>query len=213
MKRKIRLTESDLHRIVKESVNRVLREWDEYNEFDRNGDAGDVSPSYARYEDMRIKLLREPYSKKNEQMLLNYLKQNTPEECEELYDQLGSKYPKFKRAWEIEDSWRNNDDIPYLPTQDELDARGTYGSDFSQLNRNGYRGKTTVGTARDLAALKGKYGTYTDLSKNPKNDINLNVYDLHGKQAMDSLSKFNSEIISGRNARSSMRDTYNAAKK
>ena len=30
MKNRIRLTESDLHRIVKESVNRVLREWDEY---------------------------------------------------------------------------------------------------------------------------------------------------------------------------------------
>ena len=34
MKRTIRLTESDLHRIVKESVKRVLREWDEYNEYD-----------------------------------------------------------------------------------------------------------------------------------------------------------------------------------
>ena len=58
-KKLIRLTESYLHRIVKESVNRVLREWDEYNEFDRNGDASDVSPSYERYEHMRIKLLRE----------------------------------------------------------------------------------------------------------------------------------------------------------
>ena len=29
MKNRIRLTESDLHRIVKESVNRVLREWEE----------------------------------------------------------------------------------------------------------------------------------------------------------------------------------------
>ena len=34
MKRTIRLTESDLRGIVKESVKRVLREWDEYNEYD-----------------------------------------------------------------------------------------------------------------------------------------------------------------------------------
>lgn len=51
MKRKIRLTESDLHRIVKESVNRVLRESEyddlEFDEtaYDRKGNEihkGDV---------------------------------------------------------------------------------------------------------------------------------------------------------------------------
>ena len=38
MKKIIRLTESDLHRIVKESVEKILREgaWDKYPEKDRN---------------------------------------------------------------------------------------------------------------------------------------------------------------------------------
>lgn len=33
---KIRLTESQLHRVIKESVKKVLREYDDYNEIDRS---------------------------------------------------------------------------------------------------------------------------------------------------------------------------------
>lgn len=56
-KQVIRLTESDLHRIVKESVNRILKEdegnrlpypYDEYNEFDR-GMFGDEEDEYYDY--------------------------------------------------------------------------------------------------------------------------------------------------------------------
>lgn len=50
MKRRIRLTESDLHRIIKESVNRVLNEDYEfgYNEY---GEPGYYSRNYPTYND------------------------------------------------------------------------------------------------------------------------------------------------------------------
>ena len=41
MKKIIRLTESDLHKIVKESVNRIIREW--------NGDR-DINPDDDEYD-------------------------------------------------------------------------------------------------------------------------------------------------------------------
>lgn len=218
----IRLTETDLHRIIKESVNRVLREWDEFNEFDRNGDASDMSLPYREYEDMRLKLLKEPYSKKNEQMLLNYLKQNTPEECEELYDQLGDKYPKFKRAWEIEYSWYHNDDFYDLPSPEDISKMKSYGT-----NPNEYWKPARASTGRDFAALLGAEGgihplhnrfknidSWGQAHKNPANVRNVNTYNKKpGKYAMKALSHDTNDQIIGKSVRSSMKDTYDTAKR
>ena len=223
MKKIVRLTEQDLHRIVKESVNRVIKEWDEYNEFDRNGDASDMSPSYERYEHMRIKLLREPYSKKNEQMLLKYLKQNTPEECKGLYDQLGDKYPKFKRAWEIENSWYNNEDFYDLPSSEDIAKMKSYGT-----NPDDERKPARVGTGRDFAAVLGAKGgihpahnqfknidSWGQAHKNPANVRNVNIYNPNpkGKYAMKALSHDTNDQIIGKSVRSSMKDTYDTAKR
>lgn len=44
MKQIIRLTESDLHKIVKESVNRLIREWNGDRDINPDDDEYDINP-------------------------------------------------------------------------------------------------------------------------------------------------------------------------
>lgn len=44
MKQIIRLTESDLHKIVKESVNRIIREWNGDRDINPDDDEYDINP-------------------------------------------------------------------------------------------------------------------------------------------------------------------------
>lgn len=212
MKQRVRLTENDLHRIIAESVKKVLNEWDEYNEFDRNGDAGDMSPSYESSERLRIKMLKEPYSKKNEQMLIKYLKEHGYEDSGELYDDLGDKYPNFKRAWENEYSWATNDDLADLPSSEEIRTMKSYGTDPKYPNKI-----TNAYTAREHAARLGGIGGIksrdTDTHKNPANVRNINTYDSYpkGKYAMAALDPYNEYI--GKTARSTAKETYDTAKR
>lgn len=213
MKQRVRLTENDLHRIIAESVKKVLNEWDEYNEFDRNGDAGDMSPSYESSERLRIKMLKEPYSKKNEQMLIKYLKEVGWENSGELYDDLGDKYPNFKRAWENDYSWATNNDLAFLPSSEETRRMMSYGTDLKNPNKpaNAY-------TAREHAAWLGARGGVKghgedNRHKNPANVRNINTYDSYpkGKYAMAALDPYNDYI--GKTARSTAKETYDTAKR
>ena len=54
MKKRIRLTEGDLHRIVKESVNRILRENDDYDRMNRYFNGYDMNDYQL------IKILTQP---------------------------------------------------------------------------------------------------------------------------------------------------------
>lgn len=221
----IKLTESEFKNLITESVKNVIREYDEYNEFDRNGDVNDMSPWYRDYEALRLKLHKEPYSKENERLLMNYLKDNG-EDVYGLYDELGDKYPRFKKAFENLESWENDPGRVYLPNKD--DAFPTYGDNPDRQN------KPYAKTALDWSAVRGydpghdgyDYSNYGDKltaytqkdkdnrNKNPKNDINLNVYNrTSGKYGMLALSDDPLDKAIGRSARNTMRDTYNAAKR
>ena len=203
----------------------MIKEYDDYNEFDRNGDVNDVNPYYRDAENLRLKLLKEPYSKANERLLMNYLK-NNGEDAWYLSDDLGDKYPRFKKTVENEHSWAYDYDRVDLPNRDN--KLPTYGDDPYRQN------KPFLSNARDWSATRGYYpeddgfrhiGSYgdeftaydkkgnDDRIKNPKNDINLNVYNSNpGKYGMYALSDDPFNKMIGRSARNTLRDTYNAAK-
>ena len=226
MSKNVRLNKNQLINLISESVKKVIREYDDYDEFDRNGDVNDVNPYYRDAENLRLKLLKEPYSKANERLLMNYLK-NNGEEAWYLSDDLGDKYPRFKKAVENEDSWMYGYDRVDLPNRN--DKLPTYGDDPYRQN------KPIYGNARDWSATRGYYpeddgyrhiGSYDDQFtaynkkendnriKNPKNDINLNVYQgSPGKYGMMALSDDPFDKMIGRSARSTLRDTYNTAKR
>lgn len=66
MKKTIRLTESDLHRIIKESVNRILKESDYDNYFDwakRSNASDDEIDAAGKRHDSRIPSIKEPTDK------------------------------------------------------------------------------------------------------------------------------------------------------
>ena len=56
MKQRIRLSESDLHRIVKESIQKILRENDEYDFYDENIEM-ELKKRYPKFVDL---VLRNP---------------------------------------------------------------------------------------------------------------------------------------------------------
>jgi hypothetical protein len=208
MKNIIRLTESDLHKIVKESVNKILKEWDEYNEFDRNGDANDVS-DWSRHVDAVVnRLYNGKATKEDFKEVLN-----SPEDFispKDDFNYLRKIYPEFIKQVENEMSWRDIDSQYYIDDEFNL------GTDHERGN------KAYANTARDLAADRGDYVGYNGDEKfvnysgrnyhgSPKNDINLNVYDTGGKYGMDAQSVYGYKQNAGRSARSSIRDTFNAA--
>ena len=75
MKRRIKLTEGDLHRIVKESVNRILRENDDYDRMNRYFNGYDMNDYQL------IKILTQP----------------------ELYQALGKDYDEVERMFDSYD--------------------------------------------------------------------------------------------------------------
>ena len=228
MSKTIKLNKNEFISLISESVNRIIEEYDDYNEFDRNGGVNDISPDYNEFEKIRLKLLKEPYSKENERLLMNYLKnaKNKGEDGGDFYDELGNKYPRYKKAVENERSWMYDYDRADLPNKD--DKLPTYGDDPYRQN------KPFLSNARDWSATRGYYpeddgfrniGSYgdeftaydkkgnDDRIKNPKNDINLNVYNNNpGKYGMYALSDDPFVRTMGRSARNTLRDTYNAAK-
>lgn len=206
--------------------------YDEYNEFDRNGDANDASDTYRDDEKLRLKLLREPYNKENERLLISLLKSRGWEDTGYLYDELNHKYPTFKKYWENEYSYYGKPRIRY-PKTNEIPS---YGDDPYKTQPGNRKYVATVNDtdydSRELAAYRGlergndnspsfnyNYNDYYSIedlknrTKNPKNDINQNIYDRQGVYAMDVLSDDELTKQIGKSVRSTMRDTYKAAKK
>lgn len=111
-KQVIRLTESDLHRIIKESVNRILKEdegnrlpypYDEYNEFDR-GMFGDEEDEYYDYAQ---RFYAGDYSKGVISKLI-YGCRNGEDEAIGAYEYAKSQgiCPKFVKQVENDKSWK-----------------------------------------------------------------------------------------------------------
>ena len=73
MKKRIRLTESDLHEIVKESVKRVIREYNEYDgfepEYDFDDDVSDIINRINRgdYDDKLDQIMKDPFGYYNDE--------------------------------------------------------------------------------------------------------------------------------------------------
>ena len=213
MKKTIRLTESDLHRIVKESVNRILREskynyydsspYDEYNEFDRNMNDEIESDCY----EAKFKLTKGDYSKNTINTLLNGIKEGDEEAIDAYYyAKMNGVCPIFVKQAENIMSWSEIYDTYNPRSGDSL------GTDFD--------GKTRLGSSFSNAALNGvnyvRGNIKPDFEKiyggSSKNDINLNIYNRNGKLGMAALSPDTEEGSLARLARPTIRATYNAAK-
>ena len=104
MKKKlVRLTESDLHRIIKESVNRVLKEWNRPHNYDEKVadkqmyDAYKMPPNYDRTFNKNLK--KNSLGDESSSMDGYLARQNAKWDVNKHY-----VTPEYKRA-EIEDSW------------------------------------------------------------------------------------------------------------
>ena len=226
MKRKIRLTENDLHNLIKESVRKVLREskydyegyYDEYNEFDRNDfgryevDSGEklfnrVLSGNASKEDIK-KVFEHPHD-------FIYGPDGTPYDNYE-YEILQKLYPKEMKRAQNNSSWQNLDCINKEHKRNSMFNLGVE-------DREGKGVHTYLDNAQFLAADRGYDGKekfYKNangeidmngypLTGDPVNDMNLNVYD-YGFQS-DELA--NPDSFYYRNTRPTIRGSYNAARK
>lgn len=126
MKRRIRLTESSLHRIVKESVNKILIEG--YNQFS-DSDFGSDGDPYGFFDDEEEleKNLNGYYGSFNHiwVKIKNDGKPNA-------YIMVGSNIDNQKQAFEGEEAQRILDKIRY-------DADNTYGTVRTAIYRNLYK--------------------------------------------------------------------------
>ena len=220
-KKLIRLTEGDLHNIIKESVNKVLFEsfdeyWDEYDEFDRNGDVNDVAPGWIEQQNRLHRFATGKATKQDIQFALdNPYDMVSYDEHDFDYQRMKEFYPKLFKQIENKISWNDIKNIYKIDNNKEKYTLGVYRKD----------GQTCSNTARIASALRGHYYNgvnsrdYFDFDKNQlhgnvKNDMNLNVYDsnpsgLHGMLAQSNEPE---ENVVGKSIRSTMRDTFNAAR-
>jgi hypothetical protein len=213
MKQIIKLTESDLYRIVKESINKIIREskydyydsspYDEYNEFDRNMNDEIESDCYkAKY-----KLTKGDYSKNTINTLLKGIKEGDEEAIDAYYiAKRDVVCPTFVKQAENIMSWSEIYDT-YNPIRGD-----SLGTDFD--------GRTRLGSSFSNAALNGVNYVRGNNEPNfekiyggsPKNDINLNIYNRNGKLGMAALYPDTEKGNLARLARPTIRATYNAAK-
>lgn len=127
-KNRIRLSESQLHRVIKESVRKVLREFDEYDEFDHNSDVGEDMGTWSLYN----KVERGEIS---DAQLASMVKRHGAGDLENLYNILkgDNRYPKFEREMEMAKDWENEE------LNNRIDQNLGYGKYADAEHENGNR--------------------------------------------------------------------------
>ena len=144
MKQQIKITESDLHKIIKESVKKVINEID-YSNFDFSKtdgiDLSDIDPGYQiSPKEVKEKVKRLQYSLKDVMELTNgsvagrNFSREMWDECYNFYRFISRYYIELEKdCRDFEGSWKeDHSDIPFIRK---------YGEDSSIPNYYGKDGK------------------------------------------------------------------------
>jgi len=138
-KKVIRLTESDLHRIVKESVNRILEGYKKLNGWDV---PWGERKALNKYDPEGFKLVddgtewKDHFSHKADSVMDYY----------DYINRVNTDYDDYDKKWEIEDSWKELNKLPN--NESDLDDSSLFSNDYRCI-----KPEKGIKTKRDMKSL------------------------------------------------------------
>ena len=140
-KKLIRLTESDLHKIVKESVNRILEGYKKLNGWDV---PWAERKALNKYDPEGFKLVddgtdwKDHFSHKADSVMDYY----------DYINRVNTDYDDYDKKWEIEDSWKELNKLPN--NESDLDDSSLFSNDYRCI-----KPEKRIKTKRDMKSHLG----------------------------------------------------------